>query len=229
MLRCYCCFPPAGLWPPLIASVQAPPATSGTSVISCGTWKRCARTLGRQQLFVVSGPARLVPNVNAIFALEVVSGNTPFLLSRPALEAWGAKQDFANGTMQVMNGEQFKPERGHRGHYVTDLINKDEIYMIEESPHDPWRIWVIFEPNALETNDEAFLEIDDYQALVADVVKRGSQSSKLLFLELYVDKGNLATTLAEQYGDVNVATFTLPELGCLQSCSSNSFSEALDT
>ena len=44
--------------------------------------------------------------------------------------------------------------------------------MIEESPTDPWRIEVVMEPNALEDNDEAFLEIDDYQALAADVIKR---------------------------------------------------------
>ena len=46
---------------------------------------------------------------------------------------------------------------------------------------------------------------------MADVIKRDSQSRKLLFFELYVDKGNLATTLDEKYDDVTVATFSLPE------------------
>ena len=108
-------------------------------------------------------------------------GSTPFLLLRSTLEAWGAKQDFASGIMQVMNGEWFKPERGHRGHYVIDLLNKDEVNMIEENPTDPWHIEVVMEPNALEDNDEAFLEIDDHQALVADVIKRNGQNRNLLF------------------------------------------------
>ena len=65
-----------------------------------------------------------------------------------------------------MNGEWFFIERGHRGHYVTGLINKDETKFTRFRNA----------PDALETNDEAFLEIDDYQALVTDVLKRDSQS-----------------------------------------------------
>ena len=96
--------------------------------------------------YEVTFPA-YVNGQHLLLTASVVPGSIPFLLSRPTLEAWGAKQDFANGTMQVMNGEWFKPKRGHRGHYVIDLINKDEIHMIEESPCDPWHIEVILEPN----------------------------------------------------------------------------------
>ena len=142
---------------------------------------------------------------------SVVPGSTPFLISRPTLEAWCAKQDFSKGTMQVMNGQWFKPERGHRGHYVLDLLNRDEVCMMEESPSDPWHIELTLELDALETNDEAFLEIEDHQTLVAEVTKKATQSKSLLFFELYVDKGNLATSLAEKYDDVTVATFSLPE------------------
>ena len=65
--------------------------------------------------------------------VSIVPGRTTFLLSRPTLEAWKVKHDFATVKMQVMDGEWFSPERGHRGHYVLNLIDKgDDVHVAEE-------------------------------------------------------------------------------------------------
>ena len=42
--------------------------------------------------------------------------------------------------MQVMGGEWFKPERGHRGHYILNLLKSNEILLVHEDLDDPWAV-----------------------------------------------------------------------------------------
>lgn len=113
--------------------------------------------------------------------------------------------------MQVMDGEWFSPERGHRGHYVLNLIDKsDEVHVTEEVLGELWNIEAPMDDDAGETNDEAVLEVKDHDIFVSQIVERATKDKELLYFELYVDGGNLATELAKR-PNVTVATFSLPE------------------
>ena len=67
--------------------------------------------------------------------------------------------------MQVMGGEWFKPERGHRGHYILNLLKSNEILPVHEDQDDPWAVNLNLEVQPIETNDEAILEINDHDCI----------------------------------------------------------------
>ena len=164
---------------------------------------------------------------------SVVPGNTPFLLSRSTLEQWNVKQDYENETLKVMNSEWFKPDRGIRGHYLLDLMDygssrgehvnllEEELVnleveglkLVEEAFDDPWRIEALLEKEPNGADEQVLLECDS--EVVAEAVQKALQKNvngrKLRFFEVYVDRGNLSSEMAERYEDVEVSVFGLPD------------------
>ena len=127
--------------------------------------------------------------------VSIVPGRTPFLLSRPTLEAWKAKHDFASGRMQVMDGEWFTPERGHRGHYVFNLLGKyDTVHVVEEIYGELWNVEIPMEENAMDTNDA-----------------RAQRPGCLCFQHCRESHGGQRAAVLASRPNVTVATFSLPE------------------
>eukprot|EP00435_Cladocopium_sp_Y103_P053716 s692_g17.t1 len=156
---------------------------------------------------------------------------------RSSYEEWRVKQDYENGRLKIMDSEWFKPERDKKMHYILDLMERprmtdshamvcvDEtdfkevlednegIILVEEHVGDNW----VIEPVLSHYNDEVtpgvILEVtvEEAMATADTVVEKSFGTRTLLFWELYVDRGHLASHLLEKYSDVTVATFSLPE------------------
>ena len=54
-------------------------------------------------------------------------GSTPFLVARPTLEEWKAKQDYENSRLKVLNSEWFEPERDKKKHYILNLMEYNSV------------------------------------------------------------------------------------------------------
>ena len=163
---------------------------------------------------------------------SVVPGSTPFLLARPVLEEWGVVHDYKNGAMKIGESPWFKPERNDRGHFLLDLmmyhkkpIQEETYYQFEEAenscgvftetqlidggPLDVWDIEPAMEFTA--TTEGECHEIFEVESIAEQAVRRLREKRILRFFEVYVDEGNLSVHLANQYEDVEVSGFSLPE------------------
>ena len=152
--------------------------------------------------------------------VSVVPGHTPFLLARPMLEQWGVKQDYASGNMKVAQSEWFQPSRGQKGHYVLNLLeyHEDEQemnYIMEEEvliTTSPLEIEPPSETDPSDIAEQILMESEEneIEKISQQVLQRLQQERKLIFYEVYVDEGNLATELLKRFPDCEVATFSLP-------------------
>ena len=107
-----------------------------------------------------------------------------------------------------MDGDWFTPERGHRGHYVIDLLGKcDAVHVVEEIYGELWNVEIPMEENAMDTNDEAVLELKDQaRGLCLQHCRKAHKGHG----------GQGAAVLRALCGwasrpNVTVATFSLPE------------------
>jgi hypothetical protein len=147
------------------------------------------------------------------------------------------KQNYGTGQVSVLGLPWFQPERGHKGHYLLDLLEYKtpeenycmvsideevlqavdaEVQMVSDERHLEWGIEPTIDVeckvnfNEAETGD---LEVDynEIYHIVNELVNHSFKKRDLRFWEVYVDQGQLATHIAEMYEDVTVSTFSLPE------------------
>ena len=185
----------------------------------------------------------------------VIAGKTPFLLARPTLESLEMKQNYGTGQVSVLGLPWFQPERGHKGHYLLDLLEYKtpeenycmvsideevlqavdaEVQMVSDERHLEWGIEPTIDVeckvnfNEAETGD---LEVDYNKIyhIVNELVNHSFKKRDLRFWEVYVDQGQLATHIAEMYEDVTVSTFSLPEWDFSVKATRQKFKKLLQT
>ena len=146
---------------------------------------------------------------------SVVPGKTPFLVARPTLEKWEAKQDYATGHMKLKQSEWFQPLRGDKGHYLLQLLRKkDNVFNIisdmavsHEEDRDVWSIECNMEQDGEGGEKiEIITEEDEIHKVLDATLQR-----ELRFFEVYVDRGNLSQFMLQNFPDVTVSTFGLPD------------------
>ena len=151
---------------------------------------------------------------------SVVPGPTPFLLARPTLEDWKVKQNYETNDLKIGESPWFKPARGAKGHYLLNLLDfeddsKDMELITEEVflNNDVFAIEPVLESEATNCDDHVLLEVEQDEAfkILDQIGARMDENKKLIFFEVYVDEGNIATYLARKYPHVEVSTFGLPE------------------
>ena len=130
------------------------------------------------------------------------------------------KQDYASGNMKVDRSEWFQPSRGQKGHYVLNLLeyHEDEQemnYIMEEEvliTTSPLEIEPSCESEPFDIAEQILMESEanEVEEISQQVLQRLQQERKLIFFEVYVDDGNLATELLKRFLDCEVATFSLP-------------------
>ena len=146
---------------------------------------------------------------------SVVPGKTPFLVARPTLEKWEAKQDYATGHMKLKQSEWFQPLRGDKGHYLLQLLRKkDNVFNIisdmavsHEEDRDAWGIECNMEQDGEGGEKiEIITEEEEIHKVLDATLQR-----ELRFFEVYVDRGNLSQFMLQNFPDVTVSTFGLPD------------------
>ena len=165
------------------------------------------------------------------------------------------KQNYGTGQVSVLGLPWFQPERGHKGHYLLDLLEYKtteekycmvsideevlqavdaEVQMVSDERHLEWGIEPTIDVeckvnfNEAETGD---LEVDynEIYHIVNDLVNHSFKKRDLRFWEVYVDQGQLATHIAEMYEDVTVSTFSLPEWDFSVKATRQKFKKLLQT
>ena len=122
--------------------------------------------------------------------------------------------------MKVAQSEWFQPSRGQKGHYVLNLLEYHEdaqemTYIMEEEvliTTSPLEIEPICETDPSDVAEQILMESEETEVenISQRVLQRLQKERKLIFFEVYVDEGNLATELLKRFPDCEVATFSLP-------------------
>lgn len=153
--------------------------------------------------------------------VHLLPGTTPLLLARPDLERWDVEMKYGKGQVFV-GGKEVKTARTNNGHYMINLYDDmSEIMLNEELEKDVPEeevayLGAVMQDGPTDLEDICYnvkVDIDKEYAdsmIGAVLAMQVYEDRKLKFRECYVDQGNLGKYLKENYSDVEVTWFTLP-------------------
>ena len=121
------------------------------------------------------------------------------------------KEDMIFSQAEEVNSFQMDTEGNIR--LVNDKFDPEEDILMMETLRDNWNVEPVLNLEVAEDKESEMEEIiiEDAVNVATEAAEASFKNRRLLFWEVYVDEGNVSKYFLSKYGDVEVATFSLPE------------------